>query len=138
LEKFKPGGGLMAEQVKVSADLIERLVTRIEALEKKLEDQEPKKKKEKEKSTTRKVADSLSDTGNKVVKESGKIMSSIVDATAEAMKEGANAVASISDETNTEELGEFSAAIVSIFRKTLDVQKKAINKFEESYQKYED
>ncbi len=128
----------MAEQVTVSADLIERLVTRIEALEKKLEDEAPEKKADKEKSRTRKVADSVSDTGEKVVKETGKILSSIVDASAEAMKEGANAVASISDETDKEELGEFSAAIVSVFRKTLDIQKKAIDKFEESYQKYDD
>ena len=123
----------MTEEVKVSPELIERLITRIEALEKKLveKDKKKKKKKGKKKSTAQKVADSVGDATSDVIKDTGKIISGMVDASVEGMKQSADALTSLSDETDKEKLGEIPAAIVSIFRKTIDIQKKALDKFEE-------
>lgn len=126
----------MTEEVKVSPELIERLITRIEALEKKLEvkeekDKKKKKKKGKKKSTAQKVADSVGDATSDIIKDTGKIISGMVDASVEGMKQSADALTSLSEETDKEKLGEIPAAIVSIFRKTIDIQKKALDKFEE-------
>ncbi len=134
----------MAEETNVSQELIERLITRIEALEKKLDEKESKEKESKESkdkdkdSTAKKVADSITDAGNELFKETGKIMGSVVDATAEAMKETANAFSKMSDETDKDAIGEIPAAMVSIFRKMVDIQGKALDKFEESCKKYDD
>lgn len=127
----------MAEEGKVTKEVIERLITRIEALEKKLEEKEVKDKKKK-KSTTKKVTDTIGDTTRDFFKETGKILRGVTDASVEAVKESANALSSMSDETDKEKLGEISAAFVSVLRKAVDVQKKVINKFEESYQKEDD
>ncbi len=125
----------MTEEVKVSPELIERLIARIEALEKKLEVKEEKDKKKrkkgKKKSTAQKVADSVGDTAGNIIKDTGKIISGMVDASVEGMKQSADALTSLSEETDKEKLGEIPAAIVSIFRKTIDIQKKALDKFEE-------
>lgn len=124
----------MAEEGKVTKEVIERLITRIEALEKKLEEKEAKDKKKK-KDTTKKITDSISDTTSDFFKESGKILRGVWDASVEAMKEGANALSSLSDETDKENMGEIPAALVSVLRRTVDIQKKVVDKFEESYKK---
>jgi hypothetical protein len=54
-----------------------------------------------------------------------------VDASVEAMKATADALADLSDETDTEKLGRVPGALVSIFRRAVDIQKKALDKFEE-------
>lgn len=131
----------MAEEIKVSAELIERLTARIEALEKKLDEKDAEDKKKsgkKKKSTTKKVADSISDFAGDAIKESGKMVTGLIDATAEALKEGADAIASMSEDTDKEKLGSVSAAIVSILRKTIDIQKKALDKFEERCEECDD
>ena len=127
----------MAEEAKVTKEVIERLITRIDALEKKLEEKEAKDK-EKKKDTTKKVTDSISDVTSDFFEESGKILRGVWDASVEAVKEAANALSSMSDETDKEDLGEIPAAFVSVLRRTVDVQKKVVDKFEESYKKEED
>lgn len=126
----------MAEEGKVSQEVIERLITRIDSLEKKLAEKEKKdkKKKTKEKDTTKKITDATGD----FFKESGKLLRGVVDASVEATKEAANALSSLSDETDKEGLGEIPAAFVSVLRRTADIQKKAIDKFEENYKKDDD
>lgn len=127
----------MAEEGKVTKEVIERLTARIDELEKKLAEKEKKdrKKETKEKDKTKKVADSISETTSDFFKESGKLLRGVVDASVEAIKEAANALSSLSDETDKEGLGEIPAAFVSVLRRTADVQKKTIDKFEESYKK---
>lgn len=118
----------MTDEKLSQEELIQRLTARVDALEKKLEEKESKKdKKDKKKSTTKKV-----------LNESERLLSSMVDASTEALKEGADAITSLSDETDKEKLGTIPAAFMSIIRKTIDIQKKALDKFEESYDKYED
>ena len=51
----------MAEEVKVSQEVIERLITRIEALEKKLEEKEEKDKKKKKSKKSRQINDPKGD-----------------------------------------------------------------------------
>lgn len=135
------GGEPMAEKASVSKETIEALAARIEALEKRLEETEDKDKKDndsKGKTTTQKVTDTLSDASSSVIKESGRLLGSMVDATSEAIKESAHALSSLSEDTDAEKLGDVPAAFLSIFRKSLDVQKKVLDKFEESYDKYDD
>ena len=124
----------MAEEGKVTKEVIERLTARIDKLEKKLAEKD-KKKETKEKDTMKKVTDSISDTTNDFFKESGNLLRGVVDASVEAIKEAANALSSVSDETDKEGMGEIPAAFVSVLRRTADVQKKTIDKFEESYKK---
>ena len=130
----------MAEEGKVTKEVIERLITRIDALEKKLEEKETKdkKKKKKEDSTAKKVTDTITDTTKDFFKETGKILRGSVDASIEAIKESADALSSMSDETDRENMSEITGAFVSVLRRTADIQKKVIDKFEESYKKGDD
>lgn len=127
----------MAEEGKVTKEVIERLTARIDELEKKLAEKKKKdeEKETKEKDTMKKVTDSISDTTSDFFKESGNLLRGVVDASVEAIKEAANALSSVSDETDKEGMGEIPAAFVSVLRRTADVQKKTIDKFEESYKK---
>jgi len=124
----------MAEEGKVTKEVIERLTARIDKLEKKLAEKD-KKKETKEKDTVKKVTDSITDTTSDFFKESGNLLRGAFDASVEAIKEAANALSSVSDETDKEGMGEIPAAFVSVLRRTADVQKKTIDKFEESYKK---
>ncbi|MCK4763784.1 MAG: hypothetical protein KAW12_16400 [Candidatus Aminicenantes bacterium] len=119
----------MAEKEKTDQETVERLMARIDTLEKKLQEEDTKSKKSKKK----KKDDNKKDT--RFFKESGKLIRGLVDASVEAMKEAANALSSLSDDTDKEKLGEIPAAIVGVLRKTIEIQRKAINKFEESYSK---
>lgn len=126
----------MAEEITASSEIIERLTERLEALEKKVDEKDKKKKKKKR--TGKKVTKSVSDMTEDFIRESGKITGSLIDATVEAMKEGADALSSLSEETDKENLGTISSAIVSVIRKTIEIQTKAVDKFEESYKEYDD
>lgn len=127
----------MSEDITVSSDLIKQLTERIEALEKKLDETKDTKKKKK-KRTGKKVADSVGEMTEDFIKESGRITGSMIDATAEAMKQSADALSSLSEETDKEKLGTVPAAIVSIIRRSIEIQTKALDKFEESYEEYDD
>jgi serine/threonine-protein kinase RIO1 len=129
----------MAEKGNVTNEVIERLISRIDGLEKKLEQSEAKNKEEKkDKSTTKKVTDTITDATGDFFKESGKILRGTVDASIETIKEAANALSSMSDETDRENMADIPAAFVSVLRRTADIQKKVIDKFEESYKKGKD
>lgn len=121
----------------VSKDPIERLNERIDALEKKLEEKDKKDKDSKnDKDTVQKVADSLSDATDKSLKETSRVLSSLIDSFVEGVNETADALSTISEETDTEKLGRIPGAMVSVFRKGIDIQKKALEKFEESYEEH--
>ena len=117
--------------VTVSREFLDKLNSRIEALEKQLAEKDEKE----DKNTVGKIADSISESSEKTLKESGWALSSMMDAFVEAVNETADALSSLSDETDTEKLGQIPGAMVSVFRKGLDIQKKALEKFEESYEK---
>ncbi len=127
----------MSKQVEDTQEVMKKLISRIETLEAKLSEKE-KNEEESDKETVKKICDSLGDTFSKTFKETNRMISSFVDASAEGMKEIASAMSSLSEETDKEKLNEIPAAIVSITRKSMDIQKKAINKFEDSYKKYDD
>ncbi len=126
----------MGEEITISSELIERLIVRIEALEKKFDEKESKKKKQKR--SCKKVSESIGDTTEDFIKESSRITGSFIDAAAEALKEGADALSNLSEETDKEKSGRVQAAIVSVIRRTIDIHSKALDKFEESYEKYDD
>ena len=126
----------MAEEITVSSELIERLIERIESLEKKFDEKESKNKKKKR--SGKKASESIGDATEDVVKESGRITGSFIDAAAEALKQGADALSELSEETDKEKLGRVPAAIVSVFRRAIDIQSRALEKFEESYEEYDD
>ena len=46
-------------------------------------------------------------------------------------------ITSLSDDVDKEKLGDVPAAMVGVLRKTIDIQKKALEKFEESYENYD-
>ncbi len=122
--------------MKSSDQVLLDLTKKVEALEErlnKMEDDEGKKEKKKDSG----IVDSISDAGDKLLKESGKLISSIADASAEGMKEGLDAFTSAADDKDKDELGEIPSTILSIFRKTIDVQKKVLDKFETSYKSYD-
>lgn len=123
----------------VPKDPIEKLNERIEALEKKLEEKEKKDKESKDdKDTVQKITDSLSDATDKSLKETSRVLNSMIDSFVEGVNETADALSTISEETDTEKLGRIPGAMVSVFRKGIDIQKKALEKFEESYEKNKD
>ncbi len=122
------------KEVTVTQEFIDNLNARIEVLEKQLEEKDEKD----DKDTIGKIADSISDSTEKTLKESGWALSSMTDAFVEAVNETADALSSMSDETDTEKLGRIPGAMVSVFRKGIDIQKKALEKFEESYEKNKD
>jgi len=122
------------KEVTVSQEFIDNLNARIESLEKKLAEKDEKE----DKDTIGKIADSISDSTEKTLKESGWALSSMTDAFVEAVNETADALSSLSEETDTEKLGRIPGSMVSVFRKGLDIQKKALEKFEESYEKNKD
>ncbi len=130
----------MSKEITVSSELIERLTERLEALEIKIDAQEEKKKKKKKKkkNRTKKFADSVSEVTEDSIKGCGKFAGGLIDATAEAMKEGADALTSLSDDIDKKKLGTIPAAVVSVMRKTIEIQNKALDKFEESYDEYDD
>ncbi len=130
----------MVQEITVSSELIERLTERIEALEKKIDEKEakPRRKKTRKKDTTRKLSDSINDITEDSIRGYGRFACGMIDATAEAFKEGANALSSISDDIDKEKLGSISAAFVSVMRKTIDIQTRALEKFEDSYEEYDD
>ena len=128
----------MAEKGTLSQEeMIQKLNARIDALENELDEKKKENSKEKNSHIFKKAADSLSESSTKVINETGKILGSMVDATAEAMKEAANALTSLSDDVDKEKLGDVPAAMVSVLKKTIDIQKKALDKFEESYDNYD-
>lgn len=119
------------KEVTVSQEFLDNLNARIEALENQLAEKDEKK----DKDTIGKIADSISDSTEKTLKETGWALSSMMDAFVEAANETADALSSLSDETDTEKLGQIPGAMVSVFRRGIDIQKKALEKFEESYEK---
>ena len=118
-------------------DPFEELNKRLDAIEKKLEAREAKKEKD-EKKTVEKVTDSISDATDKTLKESSRVLTSLTDSFVEACNQTADALSTLSEDTDKEKLGRFSSGIVSVFRKGIDIQKKALEKFEESYEKNKD
>lgn len=130
---------MVKKGVTVSKDPIERLSERIDALEKKLAEKDKKDEDSKDdKDTVQKITDSLSDATDKSLKETSRAMSSMIDSFVEGVNETADALSTLSEETDTEKLGRIPGAMVSVFRKGIDIQKKALEKFEESYEKNKD
>ncbi len=80
----------------------------------------------------------MSDATEDFIKESGRMSGSFIDAAAEALKQGADALSDLSEETDKEKLGRVPAAIVSVFRRAIDIQSRTLEKFEESYEEYDD
>ena len=115
-------------------DPFEELNKRLDAIEKKLEAREVMKAKG-EKKIVDKVTDSVSD---KTSKETSRTMKSMTDAFVEAVNQTADALSTLSEDTDKEKLGRVPSAFVSVFRKSIDIQKKALEKFEESYEKNKD
>ena len=120
-----------------SKDPFEEINKRLDAIEKKLEKRD-KKKEKKEKKTVDKVTDSLSDATEKTLKETGTILAALTDSFVEAVNESADALSTLSEDTDTERLGRIPGAMVSVFRKGVEIQKKALEKFEESCEKNKD
>jgi 6-phosphogluconate dehydrogenase len=118
-------------------DPFEELNKRLDAIEKKLEAREAKKEKD-EKKTVDKVTDSVSDATKKTTKETSRTIQSLTDAFVEAVNQTADAMSTLSEDTDKEKLGRIPSAFVSVFRKGIDIQKKALEKFEESYEKNKD
>jgi len=118
-------------------DPFEELNKRLDAIEKKLEAREVKKEKG-EKKIVDKVTDSVSDATDKTSKETSRTMKSMTDAFVEAVNQTADALSTLSEDTDKEKLGRIPSAFVSVFRKSIDIQKKALEKFEESYEKNKD
>lgn len=125
----------MTEQVTVSQEFIDDLQARIEALEARLAEREASKKDDGDKGKSKKLSDSIEDFIDDSAEDAGKIIKSLVDASVEAMNETAEALSSLSEDTDQEKLGKIPSAIVSVFRRSIDIQKKAVDKFEESYGK---
>ena len=130
----------MPEKVTVSTELVQQLIDRIEALEKKIDDKAQKKKKKKSRKNTaaKKIADSVSDITEDGIRGCGKITGGMIDATSEALKEGADALTSLSDDIDKDKLGTLPAAIVSVMRKSIEIQRKALDKFEKSVEEYDE
>lgn len=130
----------MPEKLTVSAELVQQLIDRIDALEKKIDDRAEKnnKKKSRKKATSKKIADSVSNITEDSIRGCGKITGGIIDATSEALKEGADALTSLSDDIDKDKLGTLPAAIVSVMRKTIEIQDKALDKFEKSIEEYDE
>jgi serine/threonine-protein kinase RIO1 len=124
------------KQAAKSKDPFEEINKRLDAIEKRLGKKEKKKKKEKK--TVDKVTDSLSDATEKTLKETGTILAALTDSFVEAVNESADALSTLSEDTDTERLGRIPGAMVSVFRKGVEIQKKALEKFEESCEKNKD
>jgi hypothetical protein len=54
------------------------------------------------------------------------------------MKQTADALTDLDDETDRDKLGRVPAAVVSIFRKAINIQKKALDKFEKGCEENDD
>ncbi|MCP4694050.1 MAG: hypothetical protein GY859_38805 [Desulfobacterales bacterium] len=127
----------MSEQVTVSKEFLDDLLARVETLETRLARKKSRRKARGKKRADRddddnKWADSLGDAVEKSSKETGRILKAMVDATAEAINETADAFSSLSEETDREKLGRIPAAVVSVMRRAIEIQRKTVNKFEAS------
>lgn len=123
----------MSEQVTVSQEFIDGLLARIEALEEKLA-----AKNEDQEKSDKKISESVEEFIEDSTEETGKVLRGLVDASVEALNQTADALSSLSEDTDTDKLGRIPGAIVSVFRKSIDIQKKSLDKFEESYSKEDD
>ncbi len=127
----------MSEQVTVSKEFMDDLLARVETLETRLARKKSRRNARRKKKGDRddddnQWADSLGDAVEKTSKETGRIMKAMVDATAEAINETADALSSLSEETDREKLGRIPAAVVSVMRRAIKIQRKAVDKFEAS------
>ena len=118
----------MAEKGTVSQEDYDRLLKRIQALEEQLAASDDKN-----------GSDSMSDMGNRFMKESNKMVRGMMDATIEALSETANAMSSGGGDAG-EKLrdGEVGEGLISAYDRFIDIQKKALDKFRERYQKEDD
>jgi hypothetical protein len=129
----------MSDEITMTREAMEALHARIDELEKKLAAKETKKKKKRKKDDDDETwSDSIGDAIDKSSRETGRILKGMVDATAEALSETADALSSLSEDTDKEKLGEYPAALISLFRRGLKIQRKALDKFEESCGKKKD
>ncbi len=124
----------MAESKKTPKDLEKELLERIELLEKKIETLEGgNNEKDESKKDNKKLKDSISETGEKIINESEKVLKSFSSATIEGMKESVDSLSSYSKKRENDKKEEFSKTVISFFRKTIDIQEKVLDKFEKSY-----
>ena len=130
----------MSEKVDMTEEFLEKLVSRIEAIEERLAEKETRRRKHsrREKDEEKDWVDSLGDAIDRSTKDTGRVLKGMVEATAEALNETADALSSMSEETDKDKLGELPAAVVSVLRRGIEIQKKALEKFEESCAKKRD
>lgn len=110
-----------------SEDKIEiaRLTHRVASLERELS--------QKQDQTSEDVFTSMTRAGNQAYEASGHIFRSMVDAGVEAMNETAHAFAALSDDQDHHNVDQVPAGMVGLFRRMLLIQKAAVDRFEESF-----
>ncbi len=127
----------MSKEVTMSREDYDQLTKRIEELEGRLISMESGDKDEEESeesSSSDHWYDSMGDTSTRVFKETTKMVNGFIDASVEAMNETAHAMSGLSEETR-DNYDDIPGNIISMMRRAIDIQKKALDKFEDTYHK---
>ena len=126
----------MSEQVTIDKEAYEKLMNRVQELEERLEKVENEEKEEEEsKKDENEWMGSMKEQTERAFKETTRFVKGMVDATVEAMNETAHAMGDINEETTRDSMNDVPGSIISMMRRAVDIQKKALDKFENSYKK---
>ncbi len=125
----------MAEKSHSTQEEIDQLKAKVEELEKRLSEQE--KKKGKGDSTS----ESMEDAASQMVSETNKIIRGVMAASMEAASELADAMGSMAEnetKENEKRRKNMSDRVYEAFDKALEIQRNALDRFKESYEKDKD
>jgi len=124
----------MSQDVTLTREEFERLQKHIAELETRLQNMEAEDTGEDEDDDADHWYDTMSDTGSRAFKETSKMVSSFIEAGVEALNETAHAMGDMSED-GRERSDDIPGGIISMMRRAIDIQKKALDKFEDTYNK---
>jgi len=118
----------MGETVTLAKEDYQALLDRIQALEEKMSNEPEEPEKEEDEHAFKETADQF-------VKDSKKMVSGFLNASILAFNEAAHVFSDLAEDEDVENLDDLSAGMIGVFRKSIDIQKKVLDKFVEEYQK---
>ena len=125
----------MSQDVTMTREEYERLQKHVEDLEARLKNMEADNSDdEADDAEDDQWFDSVSDTSSRVFKETSKMVSSFIEAGVEALNETAHAMGNMSED-GRDNMDDIPGGIITMMRRAVDIQKRALDKFENTYNK---
>ena len=115
----------MSETVTLPKEDYQAILDRVKSLEEKLD----------QINTDSEDEDSLKDSASRAIKDSRKFFSGFMNASVVAFNEATHILSDLSEESDKAKLDEVSAGMIGMFRKSIEIQKKVLDRFVEDYEK---